>query len=334
MIPTADLNWCHTLPMKCFDPIRRRAFLHAAGAAALSRVAMPAQEQRPLKLFLNCDMDGSPGIFTREQAWYWETGARPEVGREARELFTADINAASEAALEAGATELIVCDTHHGGGNFIQEKLLRDKRIIYLYRSVGMEEGKRRWMPGMNETVAGLILPGHHAKASTEGAFLPHTWNFEWLDFTINGQSVGEIGIEACFAGHWDVPLIHVQGDEAACAEVRRQFPSAGTTAVKRGTTDSCTGLTPEAARSYTARGIKQSILNLRAGKMRSYKPSLPMTITLRMRTMDAAAKAAQRPGVLRLDDHTVEARVGRQCDVVKWLLGTGLDMPSESPRA
>ena len=61
---------------------------------------------------------------------------------------------------------------------------------------------------------------------------------------------------------------------------------------------------------------------------MRPYKPKLPMTITLRMRTMDAAAKAAQRPGVLRLDDHTVEARVGSQAEVVKWLLGTGLDMP------
>ena len=320
--------------MKCFDPMPRRTFVRAAGAAALGTIAVPAQEQRPLKLFLHCDMDGSPGIFTREQAWYWETGARPEVGREARDLFTADINAASEAALAAGATELIVCDTHHGGGNFIQENLLRDTRITYLYRSVGMEDGKRRWMPGMNESVAGLILPGHHAKATTEGAFLPHTWNFEWLDFTINGQSVGEIGIEACFAGHWDVPLIHVQGDEAACAEARKQFPLVVATAVKRGTTDSCTGLTPEAARRETTRGIKQSIGNLRAGKTRPYKPSLPMTITLRMRTMDAAAKAAQRPGVLRLDDHTVEARVGRQCDVVKWLLGTGLDMPPESPRA
>jgi hypothetical protein len=29
----------------------------------------------------------------------------------------------------------------------------------------------------------------------------------------------------------------------------------------------------------------------------------------------------------MRLDDHTVEARLGRQGDVVKWLLGTGLDM-------
>jgi hypothetical protein len=42
---------------------------------------------------------------------------------------------------------------------------------------------------------------------------------------------------------------------------------------------------------------------------------------------MDAAAKAAQRPAVFRLDDHTVEARVASQAEVVKWLLGTGLDM-------
>jgi len=45
------------------------------------------------------------------------------------------------------------------------------------------------------------------------------------------------------------------------------------------------------------------------------------------MRTMDGAAKVAQKPGVLRLDDHTVEARVGRQCDVLKWLTGAGLEM-------
>lgn len=315
---------------------RRKFLRQAAEAAALGLVApgallsgAPPPQPRGLKIFMHCDMDGSPGIFTREQAWYWENGAREHVAREARELFTADINAASAAALSAGVTELIVCDTHHGGGNFIQEKLLADPRITYLYRSVGMENGKRRWMPGMNETVAGLMLPGHHAKAFTENAFLPHTWNFEWVDFTINGQSVGEIGIEACFAGHWDVPLIFVQGDEAACAETRRQFPGVITTAVKKGTTDSCTGLDPKSAQSETARGITQAIQDLRADRIKPYKPALPMTVTLRMRTMDAAAKAAQRPGVLRLDDHTLEARVGSQAEVVKWLLGTGLDMAS-----
>jgi D-amino peptidase len=290
-------------------------------------MGMAAQERRGLKIFMHCDMEGSSGIFTREQAWYWENGVRDEVAAGARELFTADVNSASAAALAAGVSELIVCDTHHGGGNLIREKVLTDPRITYLYRSVGMENGKRRWMPGMDQTVSGLMLPGHHAKAFTEKAFLPHTWSHEWVDFTINGQSVGEIGIETCFAGHWDVPLIFVQSDEAGCYETRRQFPGVVTTAVKQGTGELCAGLDAESARRETARGIGEAIEKLRAGQMRPYKPTLPMTITLRMRTMDAAAKAAQRPGVLRLDDHTVEARVGKQADVVKWLLGTGLDM-------
>ena len=307
--------------MTGFSNASRRAFLGSAAGA------LAAQGRRGLKIFMHCDMDGSPGIFTREQAWYWENGVREHVAAEARELFTADINAASAAALAAGVTELIVCDTHHGGGNFIREKLLSDPRITYLYRSVGMENGKRRWMPGMDQTVHGLMLPGHHAKSFTKDAFLPHTWNHEWVDFTINGQSVGEIGIETCFAGHWDVPLIFVQGDEAACYETRRQFPGVITTAVKQGTTDACVGLDPATAQRETARGISEAIGKLREGRMRPYKPTLPMTVTLRMRTMDAAAKAAQRPGALRLDDHTIEARVGTQADVVKWLLGTGLDM-------
>jgi len=120
-----------------------------------------------------------------------------------------------------------------------------------------------------------------------------------------------------------------VQGDEAACQEAQQLFPEIVTTAVKQGGTDPelCTGLDPESAHLETAKGITEAIKKLRAGRMRPYKPTLPMTVTLRMRTMDAAAKAAQRPGVFRLDDHTVEARVGRQADVVKWLLGTGLDM-------
>ena len=302
----------------------RRSLIASLGLGPVAIAAQP----RKLKLFIHWDMDGSNGIFTREQAWYWENGVPEDVAMGARLLFTDAVNAASEAALQAGATELIVCDTHHGGGNLIREKLITDPRITYLYRSVGMENGKRRWMPGMNESVDGLLLPGHHAKTFTAGAFLPHTWNFEWADFTINGLSVGEIGIEACYAGHWGVPLIFVQGDEAACAETREQFPGVVTTAVKRGTTESCAGLEPAAAHKATAKGIAEAIEGLRAGKMRPYKPKLPMTITLRMRTMDAAAKAGQRPGVLRLDDHTVEARVGSQAEVVKWLLGTGLDMP------
>jgi hypothetical protein len=47
------------------------------------------------------------------------------------------------------------------------------------------------------------------------------------------------------------------------------------------------------------------------------------------MKTAEAAAKAAMRPGVQRLDDNIVMSRVSRQCDVMKWIQGIGLDMSS-----
>ena len=302
----------------------------AAGLASASALwpQTRAANGRPMKFFLHWDMDGASGIFTREQAWYWESGSREDVAMGARKLFTDQVNAATAAALEAGAEELIVTDTHHGGGNLQPDKILQDRRVRYNLRSVGMENGKRRWMPGLDETVAGLMLPGHHAKAFTEHAFLPHTWNIEWADFQINGQSVGEIGIEACYAGHWDIPLLMVHGDEAACYEARRQFPGIVTAVVKRDLSpELATGLDAPAAHRELAKRVAEAVEVARAGDLRPYKPMLPMTVTVRMRTMDGAAKAAQRSGVLRLDDHTVEARVGQQCDIVKWLIGTGLDM-------
>jgi len=49
------------------------------------------------------------------------------------------------------------------------------------------------------------------------------------------------------------------------------------------------------------------------------------MTVTIRMRSVDDAEAAAERPGVERLDESTVEGHVDRQCDVVKWIIDTGL---------
>src|ERR1041385_9556637 len=131
--------------------LRQAATVTAMGFGAPYVITSAAQEKRGLKLFMHCDMEGASGIFTREQAWYWENGVREQVAAAARELFTSDVNSASAAALAAGVTELIVCDTHHGGGNLIREKVLQDRRITYLYLSVGMEDGKRRWMPGLDQ---------------------------------------------------------------------------------------------------------------------------------------------------------------------------------------
>src|SRR5262245_40171214 len=159
--------------------LSRRTFLRRGGLAATGP-AIPGilapQDTRGHKIFMHWDLDGAAGIFTREQAWWWEPNVREQIAAEARDLMTADVNAGTRAALEAGVTELIVLDTHHGGGNLYPEKLVQDRRVTYHLRSVGTQDGKKRWMPNLDETVHGLMLPGHHAKTGTPGAFLPHNW--------------------------------------------------------------------------------------------------------------------------------------------------------------
>jgi D-amino peptidase len=279
-------------------------------------------------------MEGVSGLFTLEQVWFWEEGANPQAAEEGRRLLMADINAAAAAALKAGADRVIVCDTHHSGGNIRIEQMPADPRITYHGRSVAYEGAARRWMPGLDASVGGLMLMGHHAKAGSEGAFLPHTWMGEWADFRINGKSVGEIGIEACYAGHWDVPLILVQGDEAVCRETEAQFPGVVTAAVKRAVShDLSAGLDAESARRLTAERVTEAIHKLRSAKPAPYKPSLPMRITVQMRTERAADAAARKPGVQRTDARTVECQVEKLSDVVKWITGAGLEMaPKKSP--
>jgi D-amino peptidase len=182
-------------------------------------------------------------------------------------------------------------------------------------------------MPDLDQSVDGLMLLGHHAKAGAGDAFLPHTWDLEWADFAINGESVGEIGIEACFAGAFDVPLILVQGDEAGCREAETQFPGVVTAAVKRAEShDLASGLDAAPARRLTAEKVAEAIRKLRADTPAPYKPSLPMRVTVRMHSVAGAEAAAARPYARRIDDHTVEWLVERQCDVVKWIANAGVD--------
>jgi D-amino peptidase len=280
-----------------------------------------------MNVYMHWDMEGVSGLFTREHVWFWEDGVRPHIAEEGRRLLMADVNSATAAALNAGAERVIVCDTHHGGGNILISEMLADPRVTYHDHSRAIRDGKPRWMPDLDESVDGLMLLGHHARWGAEGAFLPHTWNLDWADFAINGESVGEIGIEACFAGSFDVPLLLVHGDEAGCREAEAQFPGVVTASVKRAEShDRCSGLDAASARRLTAQKVAEAIERARTDRPAPYKPSLPMRVTLRMTSAAGADAMAAKPHARRIDEETVAWVVERQCDVVKWIANAGVD--------
>ncbi len=116
--------------------LSRRSFL--GQAAALSASPIAAQKGKGPKIYVLWDMEGASGIFTREQTWYWEEGVRENVAAEARELFTADVNAVSTAALAAGASELIVgrkqfaCPRRRSSLTFPMPRLARKGHRLHL----------------------------------------------------------------------------------------------------------------------------------------------------------------------------------------------------------
>jgi D-amino peptidase len=279
-----------------------------------------------MKVYMHWDMEGASGLFHRAQAWYWHPGVPEETKEAGRRLLIADINNAVAAALDAGADQVIICDTHHGGGNIRIPDMLQDPRVTYYDKSTREENGRKRWMPDLDETVDAFMLPGHHAKTGTPTAFLPHGWSRTWAEITINGESVGELGLEACYAAHWGAPLALVHGDEAACREAEARWPGVVTAPVKRAISfDLAEGPSPEEAHKLVAEKIHEALAKVRRGEIPVLRPALPMTVAIRMTDVLAAETAARRPGVERVDELTVAARIEQHGDVVKWITGLGV---------
>jgi D-amino peptidase len=89
-------------------------------------ITVKAQEKK-LKIYISADMEGVVGVVTGEQL-----GPQGFEYARFREFMTQEVNAAIEGAVEAGATEIVVSDSHGNGQNLLIEKLPKD---ILLVRS-------------------------------------------------------------------------------------------------------------------------------------------------------------------------------------------------------
>src|SRR3989440_4317345 len=176
-----------------------------------------------MKLFLSTDFEGTSGIVAWEQII--EGSAEYEQGRL---LLTNEVNAVINGALEAGATEFVVNDSHHHMRNLHPQDLVGKATLItgrhkHLYI-----------MQGLDASFDGVCFVSYHGSIGAERAVLSHTYNPGAIwEVRINGEVVGESGLNALVAAHYGVPVILVSGDAATAQEVRTFAPQAETVVVK-----------------------------------------------------------------------------------------------------
>jgi len=171
-------------------------------------VTIRAQEKK-MKIYISADMEGVVGVVTNEQL-----GPQGFEYQRFREFMTQEVNAAIEAAFEAGATEIVVSDSHGNGQNLLIEKLPRNVLLVRSWPRPLM------MMQGIDETFAGAIFIGYHTGTTNPQGVRAHTLSSARLaDVQLQGVSVSEAGINAAIAGHFNVPVIMVSGDDAVVKE-------------------------------------------------------------------------------------------------------------------
>jgi D-amino peptidase len=256
-------------------------------------LAAPAagQMEDGLKVFISVDMEGISGVVTPS-----ETSRSGMDYGYFRRVMTEETNAAIEGALAAGATEIVVRDSHGSARNILPEQLNRNALLLRDWSG-----GHLSMMEGIDDTFDAVIFIGYHAKAGTANAIIDHTSSGNVTNVEINGISMPEAGYNALMAGYYGVPVVFVAGDQAITEQVKERFGEVETVAVKKGIGAASLGLHPEVAREKIRAGVEHALRNL--DNYQPYELSAPYTLVLTMKTEQVIYDGALYPGAERTGD-------------------------------
>jgi len=155
----------------------------------------PASAQSKLKVYISADMEGIAGVVSGEQL-----GPSGFEYERFRGFMTNEVLAAIEGARAAGATEILVSDSHGNGQNLLIERFPKDVQIVRSWpRPLAM-------MEGIDASFDAVLFVGYHASTVNPQGVRAHTMSSANLaDVRLNGVSVPEAGLNAAIAGHYKV---------------------------------------------------------------------------------------------------------------------------------
>ncbi|HNV76145.1 MAG TPA: M55 family metallopeptidase, partial [Gemmatimonadaceae bacterium] len=230
-------------------PIAFGCALALLAVAAVSPRA--AQAQRALKVYISVDMEGITGVVSSDQL-----GPTSFEYQRAREWMTGEALAAIQGARDAGATEIVVSDSHGNGENLLIDQFPDDITIVRSWPRPNM------MMEGVDSSFAAAVFIGYHSGTSNVKGVRAHTMSSATLTgVKLNGREVPEGGINAAIAGYYGVPIVMVSGDDAAVAEVSPFGVGMEGAIVKRAISfHSAATMTPKAGQALIRARVKAGV--------------------------------------------------------------------------
>jgi D-amino peptidase len=248
-----------------------------------------------MKVFISADMEGTAGVTDWDQVM----PDKPDYAR-FRRLMTEEVNAAILGALEGGAKEIVVNDSHNTMRNILIEELHPHAQLI------SGSPKPRSMMQGIDNSFDAVFFTGYHASAGTQDSILDHTYSSASVrQIKLGNLVVGEAGLNAALAGYFKVPVALVTGDATAVAQARKLLAHVETVAVKE-------PIGRLAARSYqpvdARRRIKEGATRA-LKRVKDVKPLIiprPVNLELEWTFTAMADRCMLIPGMTRVNSRAV----------------------------
>ncbi|WP_232695727.1 M55 family metallopeptidase [Brevibacillus daliensis] len=260
-----------------------------------------------MKLYISCDMEGISGI-TDPSYINPQTGSNYQQGRH---YMTQDVNAVIEGALAAGATEILVADSHENFNNILWEDLHPKARLL---RGTPRDHSM---VHGLDQTFDAAFFIGYHTRHGVPG-ILSHTMSRVIKNLYVNGSVVGEFGFNAIYAGLTGVPVCMVSGDNLIAEEAKSLIPSIHTAIVKEAASRT-SAICLSRQESLDVLTEQASLALQNAKQIAPLTTQVPMELKIDFSHYGMAEMAASVPGTVLSTDSTFVTYIAKdQYDMYK----------------
>ncbi len=241
------------------------------------------------KLYISADIEGVCGI-----ADWKETELEDAQGAYFRAQMTREVQAACEAAVEAGVAEIFVKDAHSSGRNIDPAALPDNAKLMRAWT-------RDPWsmMAGIDPSFGAAMLIGYHSGSGSNGNPLAHTMSTNNVRVLINGVESSEFLMNTYSAASVGVPVVLVAGDSQLCASAKSLDPRIATIAVNEGIGNASVSINPRVAVRRIREEAAKAIRAAEGSKPIALPPGFELVIEFRQHYM--AYRGSFYPGAKQL---------------------------------
>jgi D-amino peptidase len=271
-----------------------------------------------MRVYVSVDMEGLAGVSHPAQTVFGPSGIDRADYDRSRALMAGETNAAIEGALAAGATEIVVNDSHWQMRNLRAEDVHPAARLIIGDKPYSMTQG----VGGSgDEAFDAAVFIGYHAGAGHPTGVIGHTYSSRTIaQVRVDGVPHNEAGINALRLGQFGVPVALVSGDDALAGEVELLLPWAERVIVKRALGPHLAeSLAPERARDAIRGGVDRALARL--DELPPYVRPAPLSCEIDFLQPVMAEFAATPPGVERIGPRSVAFTADDADTLYRWFV-------------